>query len=102
MEIPWSLSRPKTDVKRTHSVYNEEIEFCGILYRVRNLFTIKPMLKFYHSYAKSIITYGLLIYGSASKTDLQRLENCYRRIFRAIIFERKLIFFATSMSGTTC
>ena len=26
MQIPWSLSRPKTEVQRIHSVDNEEIE----------------------------------------------------------------------------
>ena len=48
------------------------------------------MLTFHRSFAKSILTYGLLLYGSANKTDIQRLENCPRRIIRGVVFKRKI------------
>ena len=45
---------------------------------------------FYNSFAKSIISDGLLIYGSAAKTNLQKIETVQRRILRAIFFKTKM------------
>ena len=44
---------------------------------------------FYNSFAKSKICYGLLIYGSAAKTNLLKIEKAQRRILRAIFFKKK-------------
>ena len=38
----------------------------------------KCLLMFYNSFAKSIICYGLLVYGSAAKTNLQKIECAQR------------------------
>ena len=41
------------------------------------------------TYAKSVITYGLLVYGSACKSNLEQIEMAQRRIIRAIFLFRK-------------
>ena len=43
---------------------------------------------FYHSYAMYIISYGLLVYGSAGKTNIDLIEKAQRRILRAIFFNK--------------
>ena len=62
--------------------------FC-LVYRVRHLYPRKCLLLFYYSFAKSIITYGLLLYGTAYKTNMTRMEAVKRRILRAIFFKKK-------------
>ena len=64
-------------------------KFCGLIYRVRHFYPRKCLLMFYNSFAKSVICYGLLVYGSAAKTNLQKIECAQRRILRAIFFKKK-------------
>ena len=66
-------------------------KFCGLIYHVRHLYPRKCLLMFYNSFAKSVITYGLLIYGSAAKTNLAKIDSAQRRIFRAIFFKKNTI-----------
>ena len=70
-------------------VVNKLNKFCGLIYRVRDLYPIKALLSFYNSYAKSVISYGLIVYGRAAKTNLQNIEMAQRRIIRAIFFKKK-------------
>ena len=65
---------------------------CGLIYRVRHLYPRKCLLMFYNSFAKSIITYGLLVYGTAYKTNMTKIEAVQKRILRAIFFKKKLRF----------
>ena len=46
--------------------------FCGLIYRLRDLYPRKCLLMFYNSFARSIISYGILVYGSAAKTSLKK------------------------------
>ena len=41
-------------------------------------------------WTKSVICYGLLVYGIAAKTNLQKIERAQRRILRAIFFKKKI------------
>ena len=43
------------------------------------------LIGLHHSYAKSIISYGLLENGSAAKTNTEITENAQRRILRPIV-----------------
>ena len=43
----------------------------------------------YNSNAKSIISYGLIVYGRPANTNLQNIEMVQRRIIRAIFFKKK-------------
>ena len=76
---------------REHFDYVEKKlkKFCGLIYRVRHMFTQKCLLTFYNSFAKSRISYGLLICGSAAKTNLSKVEKAQRRILRAIFIKKK-------------
>ena len=64
--------------------------FCGLIYRVRDLYPRKCLLMFYNSFARSIISYGILVYGSAAKTNLKKIENAQRKIIRAIFFQKEI------------
>ena len=59
-------------------------KFCDLIYSCCHLYPPKYLLQFYHSFAKSIIKYGLLIYGSAAKTSLEKIETVQHRILTAI------------------
>ena len=39
---------------------------------------------FYNTYAESITTYAILIYGAAAKSNLSRIKSVQRRILRAV------------------
>ena len=47
------------------------------------------LLMFYNSFAKFRICYGLLLYGSAAKTNLSKIEKAQRIILRAIFLKKK-------------
>ena len=64
-------------------------KFSGMIYKVRDIYPIKCLLLFYNSFAKSIIFYGILTYGSAAKSNLYKIEKAQRRILRAIFFRNK-------------
>ena len=64
-------------------------KFCGLIYHVKHLYPKKCLLMFYNEYAKSVITYGLLIYGAAAKTNLSRIESVQRRILQSYFFRKR-------------
>ena len=64
-------------------------KFCGLIYRIRQFYDIKCLLMFYNSFAKTVNCYGLLIYGTAAKSNLRKIEMAQRRILRAFFFKRK-------------
>ena len=64
-------------------------KFCGLIYRVRHIYSRKCLLMFFNSFAESVICYGLLVYSSAAKTNLQKIERAQRRILRAIFFQKE-------------
>ena len=49
----------------------------------------KCLLMFCNSFAKSRICYGLLIYGSAAKTNLSKIEKAQRKNLLAICFKKQ-------------
>ena len=64
-------------------------EFSGMIYKVRDMYPVKCLLNLYSSFAKSIITYGLLVNGSAAKTNLNKIESALRKFLRAIFCKNK-------------
>ena len=82
------------DSKLTFRVHIEHVtkklnKFSGMIYKVRDIYPVKCLLNFYSSFAKSIITYGLLVYGSAAKTNMKKIESAQRRISRTIFCKNK-------------
>ena len=49
-------------------------KFCGLIYRIREQNTRSSLLMFYNSFAKSDISYALLFYGTATKTNLMKVK----------------------------
>ena len=58
----------------------------------RHLYPCKYLLLFYLSFAKSIMDYGKLIYASAAKTSLEKIESGQHRILKTIFFKTKFDF----------
>ena len=71
------------------SVCSKLIKFCGVLYKARCYFSKKILLKWYNVYCKPVIYYGILIYGSADKSKLNKILRLQKRIIRTIYFMRK-------------
>ena len=46
---------------------------------------------FYNSFSKSVISHALILYGTAAKTNLMKVEHAQRRILGAI-FQTKVRF----------
>ena len=68
-----------------------------MFFKTKNFFTKFQVLIFYNSYVKSLIEYGKLLYGSASKTDLNKILRCQKRICRIISFKRRTHHITTFM-----
>ena len=59
--------------------------FCGLIYKsISHFYLQKCLLTFYKFFAKSIVCYGFLVYGSAAETKLQKIETIQRRLIRAM------------------
>ena len=59
------------------------------------------LLKFIQVYAKPLISYGILVYGCASKTNLNKILLMQKRIFRTIFFRRKFDHITENFSEYT-
>ena len=44
---------------------------------------------FYYTYAHSVVTYGLINYGSTYKANLEHIDETQRRILRALFYRRQ-------------
>ena len=66
---------------------NKLQKFNGILYKTRDYFSKRQLLMFYDAYAKSIIENGILIHGSASKSDSETMHIIQKRILRTILWK---------------
>ena len=80
----------KLDFKNHIKMVTKKLNrFCGLIYKIQELYPRKCLTMFYNSYAKSIISYGLLAYGGTTKTSLELIEKAQRRIFRAMYFKKQ-------------
>ena len=50
-------------------------KICGLIYKIGDCYPRRCLLLFFNSYAKTVITYGLLAYGATTKMALQPIEN---------------------------
>jgi len=57
---------------------------CGLIYMLRKYLNVNQLLTYYSVYIKPIVQYGVLVYGCACKTDLNRIKILQRRIMRVI------------------
>ena len=49
-------------------------KFCGLFYKLRSILTTAQLLVIYKVYVQQILNYGVLVYGTSSKTTVQPLE----------------------------
>ena len=74
---------------KTTYVVKKLNKFCGLMQRVRNVYSTKHLLLLYNSHAKSTILYGFLVCGRVAKTNLEPVEKCQKRIFRTFFFQNE-------------
>ena len=60
--------------------------FCEMVYKLRTFLSRKHFLILYQAFAKSVINYGVLIYGCTYMSNLQNVLNIQKRIVIAIFF----------------
>ena len=58
--------------------------FNGLMYRARDCFSKSSLLRSYQTYCKPIIMYGLLAYGSAAKSKIDKILSMQNKILRTI------------------
>ena len=75
--------------KHISSVWNKLKKICGVSYKIRLLRTFKFLLMFYTSYAKSLISYGLLVIGCTSKRHVSQIDVAKCRVLRKRFSKRK-------------
>ena len=65
-------------------------KFCGLVYRIRHLYPLHCLLLFYKSYAKPLITYGLLNYGIQPKRIFNLLKMHKGELFEQCFSKKNL------------
>ena len=64
-------------------------KFNGLLFKGRNCFSKNVLVKLYNSYAKPLISYGLIAFGATSKSLLEKTFVMQKRIFRTVSFFKR-------------
>ena len=64
-------------------------KFSGMFYKLRSILTTAQLLVTYKIYVQPILNYGVLVYGTSSKTTLQPLEAKINQIARILFKKRK-------------
>ena len=70
----------------------------GLIHHVRQIYPRKWPITSYNSCAKSITTYGLLVYGRSAEVYLEKIDCVQRRILCAIFMSRKIRFIAGNIA----
>ena len=74
--------------KHINSVAAKLTQFTRLFYKLRFMLSIKQLVLVYKSFVQPVIQYGVLIYGTASKTSLKFIEVKIKQISR-IIFRKQ-------------
>ena len=84
-----------------NNVCGKLAKFNGLLFKGRNYFSNKVLVKFFNCYAKPLISYGLIAFGATSKSLLEKIFVIQKRIFKTICFKRKFEHTYTSPHPNT-
>src|SRR5208282_2094317 len=68
-------------------IYNKQIKFVGIAYRLRNKIPAMFLRNIYYGLIHSNILYGLEIYGNASHSQVDKLIKLNNKILRILQFK---------------
>ena len=74
--------------KHINSVAAKLTKYTGLFYKLRFILSIKQLVLVYKSFVQPVIQYGVLTYGTASKTSLKFIEVKIKQILR-IIFRKQ-------------
>ena len=76
---------------REHSnrVKNKLVQFCGLFYKLRKILNCSQLIKIFNTYVKPVVQYGILVYGTASRATMQKIDAKINRILRVIFFVQK-------------
>ena len=80
--VPWIT-------KNIQSFCTKLSSFNGLMCRTMHCFSRKTLLMFFEVYAKPVILYGLLVYGSSNKSNLEKVSMKQEQIIRTIFHYRK-------------
>ena len=64
-------------------------QFTAVFYRLRKFLKVLHMIIVYKTYVQPIIQYGVLAYGSTTKSILPPIYNKVNRLLRVIFFKKK-------------
>ena len=65
-------------------------QFTAMFYRLRKFLKVSHMIRVYKTYVQPIIQYGVIAYGSTTKSILQPIDNKVNRLLRIIFFKKKI------------
>ena len=65
-------------------IYNKLSHISGIFYTMRQFISQDALIVLYYGLVQSHLTYGLLAWGSANKTNMQSLQVLQNKIIRTI------------------
>ena len=77
-------------------------KFCGIVWKARYIFSKQQMLRFYKAYVIPTITYGILIHGNTSQSQLTEIMKLQKRILRALFSNVDMNQSRKSRTKTDC
>ena len=61
----------------------------GMIYRIRNRLSRKCLMLIYHGLVSSRLRYGILCWGTAAKTHLNKLNVIHNRVVRNITYKNR-------------
>ena len=60
----------------------------GLLYKIRNMCPISVLQSLYHSLFNSHLSYGLVVWGNAKRTYIDKIKALQKRALRSMVFIR--------------
>ena len=68
---------------------NKLNSICGVFYRIRDYYPISKLIQIFKVFAKSVISYSLLVYGCTNKKRLTKIDTCQQKILRAVFYRKR-------------
>ena len=63
--------------------------FCATFYKLRTVLHKNQLIFGYLTYVQPILQYGILVYGTAAKSDIKKLNNKIKHLVRFVYWKRK-------------
>ena len=73
-----------------HKVVTKISKHLNVLFRLRQLVSRNFLIRYYNVYVKPIISYGLLVYGCTSKTQLLPVFYMQKKVLKIILCKSKM------------